>query len=77
MDVLDANCDNSPTDEYQIFLTTDPSYIIRTEMKNNLTVDFDLEFLGNDEIADLFSEKNNVINELRNKSNHKRFKFLE
>jgi len=77
VDVLDANCDNSPTDEYQIFLTTDPSYIIQTDVKSSLTVDFDLEFLGNDEIAGLFSEKNNVINELRNKSNHRRFKFLK
>lgn len=76
LDVLDANCDNSINDEYQTFLTMDPIYILDSNVDLNLTIDFNLEFIDNNEIANLFFEKNNIINELNNKSKEKRFKFL-
>lgn len=76
LSVLDANCDNSIDDEYQTFLTLDPIYILDSDVDSNLTIDFNLEFIANNEIANLFAEKNNIINELNNKSREKRFKFL-
>lgn len=76
LNVLDANCDNSIDDEYQIFLNLDPNYIIDINVDSTLTIDFDLEFISNNEIAVFFAEKNNIINELNNKSKQKRFKFL-
>lgn len=74
--VLDANCDNSINDDYQYFLTLDPMYILDSNVGSSITVDFNLEFMENNEIATLFAEKNNIINELNNKSREKRFKFL-
>ena len=74
--VLDANSDNSIDDEYQIFMNLDPNYIIASDADSTLTIDFDLEFISNNEIAGFFAEKNNIINELNNKSKQKRFKFL-
>lgn len=76
LNVLDANCDNSIDDGYQIFLNLDPNYIIDINVDSTLTIDFDLEFISNNEIAVFFAEKNNIINELNNKSKQKRFKFL-
>ena len=76
LNVIDANCDNSINDDYQIFTTSDPNYTLEKSSNSNLTIDFDLEFITNDEIASLFAEKNNIINELNNKSKQKRFKFL-
>ena len=74
--VLDANCENSIDGEYQIFMNLDPNYLIDNNVDSTLTIDFDLEFISNYEIAMLFAEKNNIINELNNKSKQKRFKFL-
>jgi glycosyltransferase involved in cell wall biosynthesis len=76
LSVIDSNCDNSIDDEYQIFLTLDPSYILDCVVDSDLTIDFNLEFIDNSEMANLFAEKNNIINELNNKSSEKRFKFL-
>ena len=76
LNVLDANCDNSINDDYHIFTTLDPNYMIEKDSNSTLTIDFDLEFMTNDDIAVLFAEKNNIINELNNKSKQKRFKFL-
>ncbi len=75
-DVVDANCDNSIHDEYQIFLNLDPIYILDADFNSKLTIDFDLEFLKKEDIAHLFVEKTNIINELINQSNQKRFKFF-
>ena len=74
--VIDSNCDNSIDDEYQSFLTLDPIYILDCDVDSDLTIDFNLEFIDNSEMAKLFAEKNNIINELNNKSREKRFKFL-
>ena len=74
--VLDSNSDNSIDDEYQNFLTLDPIYILDSDVDSDLTIDFNLEFIDNNEIANLFAKKNNIIDELNNKSREKRFKFL-
>ncbi len=76
LSVIDSNCDNSIDDDYQIFLTLDPIYILDCDADSGLTIDFNLEFIDNSEMANLFAEKNNIINELNNKSREKRFKFL-
>ena len=76
MVVLDSNADNSIDDEYQNFLTLDPIYILDSDVDSDLTIDFNLEFIDNNEIANLFAKKNNIIDELNNKSREKRFKFL-
>ena len=77
LSVLDANCDNSLNDEFQIFITLDPNYIIDNHIDSELTIDFDLEFLNNNEIANLFIEKNNVINEFNQNHKKSRFNFLK
>ena len=77
LSVLDANCDNSVNDEFQIFITLDPNYIIDNHLNSKLTVDFDLEFLNNNELANLFIEKNNVINEFNQNHKKSRFNFLK
>ena len=74
--VVDANCDNSINDEYQIFLNLDPIYILDVDFNSELIIDFDLEFLKKEDIAHLFVEKTSIINDLINKSNQKRFKFF-
>ena len=76
LSVIDSNCDNSIDDDYQIFLTLDPIYILDCDADSDLTIDFNLEFIENSEMVNLFAEKNNIINELNNKSREKRFKFL-
>ena len=82
--ISQANCVNSIDEEYQIFTTLDPNYILNCEVKNELTIDFDLYFLNNDEIAGLFNmkdniinEKNNIINEINKDSKKSRFNFLK
>lgn len=84
VEVLQANCINSIDDELQIFSNLDPNYILNCEVNNELTIDFDLYFLNNDEIAGLFNlkdsiinEKNNIINEINKDTKKSRFNFLK
>ncbi len=76
LEITDANCDNSIHDEFQIFLTLDPIYIINATHNSTLSIDFDLEFLNKDDIAIILAEKNNIISDLNNKSSQKRFRFF-
>ena len=82
--IIDANCDNSINDDYQIFLNLDPNYILNTTLNEELTIDFDLEFITNDELSSLFvekntiiAEKNNIINEINHKDKKSRFNFFK
>ena len=82
--ITDANCDNSINDDYQIFLNLDPNYILNTNLNEKLTIDFDLEFIINDELASFFveknasiAEKNNIINEINHKDKKSRFNFFK
>ena len=82
--VLQANCVNSINDEFQIFSTLDPNYILNCNVNDELTIDFDLHFMNNDEIAGLFNlkdsiinEKNNIINEINKDTKKSRFNFLK
>jgi hypothetical protein len=84
VEVIDANCDNSINDDYQFFLTLDPNYIINVPLNDKLMIDFDLDFLTNDDLANFFVkkeisiiEKNNIINELNQKTKKGRFNFLK
>ena len=84
VEVIDANCDNSINDDYQFFLTLDPNYIINAPLNDKLMIDFDLDFLTNDDLANFFVkkelsiiEKNNIINELNQKTKKGRFNFLK
>lgn len=82
--VTDANCDNSINDDYQIFLNLDPNYIFSADLNGELIIDFDLEFINDDELASLFveknaiiAEKNNIINEINHKDKKGRFNFFK
>ena len=82
--VTDANCDNSINDDYQIFLNLDPNYIFNTDLNEELIIDFDLEFIIDDELVSLFveknaiiAEKNNIINEINHKDKKSRFNFFK
>lgn len=83
--VVEANCDNSINDDYQYFLTLDPNFILDAEFRDDkLMIDFDLEFLTNDELANFFHqkeisiiEKNNIINELNQKHKKGKFNFFK
>lgn len=82
--VTDANCDNSFNDDYQIFLNLDPNYIFSADLNGELIIDFDLEFINDDELASLFveknaiiAEKNNIINEINHKDKKGRFNFFK
>ncbi|WP_407415592.1 glycosyltransferase family 2 protein [Methanobrevibacter sp.] len=83
--VIDANCDNSINDDYQYFLTLDPNFVLDGEFKDDkLMIDFDLEFITNEELASLFveknaiiAEKNNIINEINHKDKKHRFNFFK
>lgn len=84
IDVIGANCDNSINDDYQYFLTLDPNFVLDGEFGDKLMIDFDLEFLTNDELAGFFHqkeisiiEKNNIINEFNQKHKKGRFNFLK
>ena len=82
--VLEANCDNPINDDHQYFLTLDPNFILDAECDEKLMIDFDLEFLTNDELANFFHqkeisiiEKNNIINEFNQNNKKGRFNFFK
>ncbi len=72
LSVASSNCDNSVDDDYQIFTNLDPYYILDGDFRNILTVSFDLEILTNIDIANLFRQKDNIIN----KPKKKKFSFF-
>ena len=82
--VLEANSNNPINDDYQYFLTLDPNFILDAECGEKLMIDFDLEFLTNDELANFFHqkeisiiEKNNIINEFNQNHKQGRFNFFK
>ncbi|MBR0057874.1 MAG: glycosyltransferase family 2 protein [Methanobrevibacter sp.] len=82
--VLEANSNNPVTDDYQYFLTLDPFFILDAEFDDKLMIDFDLDFLTNEELANFFHqkeisiiEKNNIINEFNQNNKKGRFNFFK
>ena len=77
LNIIDANCDNSINDDYQIFLNLDPYYLLDFKINEKLTIDFDLIFLTKDDISNLLINKNNIITETKQKNKKSRFNFLK
>lgn len=76
INITGANCDNSISDEYQLFTNLDPYYIFEAKFDDKLTIDFDLIFLNKNDIVNLLNEKINKSNEINQKTKKSRFKFL-
>ncbi len=62
LSIASSNCDNSINNDYQIFTNLDPYYVLDGDFTNILTIDFELEILTNVDIANLFRQKDNIIN---------------
>ena len=76
--ISDANCDNSVDDDYQIFTNLDPCYVLDADFSDisSIQINFDLEILTNDDIANLFRQKDNIINDLQVKPKKRKFSFF-
>ena len=76
--ISDANCDNSVDDDCQIFTNLDPYYVLDADFSDisSIQINFDLEILTNDDIANLFRQKNNIINDLQVKPKKRKFSFF-
>lgn len=76
--ISDANCDNSVDDDCQIFTNLDPFYVLDADFSDisSIQINFDLEILTNDDIANLFRQKDNVINDLQVKPKKRKFSFF-
>ena len=64
--ILSSNSENGINEEYQIFTTLDPSYIIEAKDVDEIKIRFKLSILNDEELSSLFVDKNNLINELNN-----------
>ncbi len=76
--ISDANCDNSVDDDYQIFTNLDPCYVLDADFSDisSIQINFDLEILTNNDIANLFRQKDNIINDLQVKPKKRKFCFF-
>ena len=76
--ISDANCDNSVDDDYQIFTNLDPCYVLDADFSaiSSIQINFDLEILTNNDIANLFRQKDNIINDLQVKPKKRKFSFF-
>lgn len=76
--ISDANCDNSVDDDYQIFTNLDPYYVLDADFSDisSIQINFDLEILTNNDIANLFRQKDNIINDLQVKPKKRKFSFF-
>lgn len=76
--ISDANCDNSVDDDYQIFTILDPCYVLDADFSDisSIQINFDLEILTNNDIANLFRQKDNIINDLQVKPKKRKFSFF-
>lgn len=76
--INDANCDNSVDDDYQIFTNLDPCYVLDADFSDisSIQINFDLEILTNNDIANLFRQKDNIINDLQVKPKKRKFSFF-
>lgn len=74
----DANSDNSVDDDYQIFTNLDPCYVLDADFSDisSIQINFDLEILTNNDIANLFRQKDNIINDLQVKPKKRKFSFF-
>lgn len=77
--IASSNCDNSIEDDYQIFTNLDPYYVLDADFSNisSIQINFDLEILTNDDIANLFRQKDNIINDLQVKPKKRKFNFFK
>lgn len=76
--ISDANCDNSVDDDYQIFTNLDPCYVLDADFSDisSIQINFDLEILTNNDITNLFRQKDNIINDLQVKPKKRKFSFF-
>lgn len=76
--ISDANCDNSVDDDCQIFTNLDPCYVLDADFSDisSIQINFDLEILTNNDIANLFRQKDNIINDLQVKPKKRKFSFF-
>ena len=76
--ISDENCDNSVDDDYQIFTNLDPCYVLDADFSDisSIQINFDLEILTNNDIANLFRQKDNIINDLQVKPKKRKFSFF-
>lgn len=76
--ISDANCDNSVDDDYQIFTNLDPCYVLDADFSDisSIQINFDLEILTNNDIANLFRQKDNIINDLQVKPKKRKFSLF-
>lgn len=76
--ISDANCDNSVDDDYQIFTNLDPCYVLDADFSDisSIQINFDLEILTDNDIANLFRQKDNIINDLQVKPKKRKFSFF-
>lgn len=76
--ISDANCDNSVDDDYQIFTNLDPCYVLDADFSDisSIQINFDLEILTNNDIANLFRQKDIIINDLQVKPKKRKFSFF-
>ena len=76
--ISDANCDNSVDDDCQIFTNLDPYYVLDADFSDisSIQINFDLEILTNNDIANLFRQKDNIINDLQVKPKKRKFSFF-
>ncbi len=72
LSIASSNCDNSINDDYQIFTNLDPYYVLDGDFNNTLAINFELEILTNVDIANLFRQKDNIIN----KPKKRKFSFF-
>lgn len=64
--ILSSNSENGINEEYQLFTTLDPSYIIESKDVDEIRIRFKLSILNDEELSSLFVDKNNLINNLNN-----------
>lgn len=77
--IVSANCDNSIDDDYQIFTNLDPCYVLDADFSDmsSIQINFDLEILNNNDIANLFRQKDNIITSLQVKPKKRKFGFFK
>ena len=76
--IVSSNCDNSIEEDYQLFTNLDPCYVLDADFSNisSIQINFDLEILNNNDIANLFRQKDNIINNLQVKPKKRKFGFF-
>ena len=70
-EVITSNSQNPVTDEKQLFLTTDPQYLINGYFENlkTLKITLQIEVFTHEQLLEEINNKNNEIKDLKNKIN--------